>query len=927
MNRQRRRQRTDVGWLARVAWWVGVWLYSSLALAQSEPPPPPQDPTQVPETILPPEVTAQAEPVYPPDCVQQGVQGDVDVEVDIGDDGLVTYARVLRTPDVRLGFAALGAIVQLQTIPARRVRGDVEEPIAVRIQTTLHFKLEEQATEREVSAQEAAALLQQAEAPINLRGRVIIKGTQRPLVGAHVFVMNSQQQDVASDTYTDERGDFSVRGVPAGVVRVLVEASGYVSGDVELTQQANEISDLVVYLEEKSTKMETVVRERRTQREVTKRVLTQKELTRIPGTFGDPIRAVQRLPGVARAPFGLGAVLVRGGSPEDSVILIDGHLSRVLFHLGAGPSVLNNDLVERLDFYPGGQGARFGRAIAGAIEVVTRDPHTDVYSAQATIDLLQTGFRLEGPLTSDGKVAFFMAGRASYVAEVLRVANRVGGGIANWFGANFTFLNLAPRYADYQAKLLWQMPQLLPHSKMSLVLNVLGSHDDLDFALDASQLGPGAPASVGITIGFHRLNPVWRLKSTIVNDEGTPTWQAYVSPLVELTYTQNRFDASQFGLDITRGSLRAELELRPVGALGVRVGVDGVLTRFTTIADLPNLRPTERLFPRPATSDPPRFFDQDEVIGSATAFYLDSDVHLGDLTLLLGARSELTTYYDQVRINLDPRFAFRWDLLRSVTFKGNLGRYTQSTTPFALSKGFGNPNLPLERGWQTGVGAEVWLRRSLDLDVQLFVRTANNLAESVGGATQFVSNGAPFIQPIGEERAYGAEFLLRQRLDNGFFGWISYTLLRAEERRNPAEGIAGSKGTSWVTTEFDQTHILSLAASTELPWGFELGGAFRYVTGNPTTFAQRGIFDGDTSGYRRLNGPARNDRLPAFIQLDARVDKKFVFDQWTLAMYLDLQNVTNQQNFEFFQYNYDFTQVQGFPGLPILPVFGAEASF
>src|SRR5690606_19443066 len=119
---------------------------------------------------------------------------------------------------------------------------------------------------------------------------------------------------------------------------------------------------------------ETVIRGRKEQREVTKRVLTQQEVKRVPGTFGDAIRVVQRLPGVARAPFGLGAVVIRGGAPDDLNILIDGHLTRLLFHLGAGPSIVNSDLIERLELYPGGFGVRFGRSHAGVVEVVTRDP-------------------------------------------------------------------------------------------------------------------------------------------------------------------------------------------------------------------------------------------------------------------------------------------------------------------------------------------------------------------------------------------------------------------------------------------------------------------------------------------------------------------------------------------------------------------------
>ena len=169
--------------------------------------------------------------------------------------------------------------------------------------------------------------------------------------------------------------------------------------------------------------------------------------------------------------------------------------------------------------------------------------------------------------------------------------------------------------------------------------------------------------------------------------------------------------------------------------------------------------------------------------------------------------------------------------------------------------------------------------------------------------------------------------LIRQRLDQGVFGWISYTLMRSEERRLKPEGIEGAEATSWRSTQFDQTHNFSVAMSAQVPLGFEVGAAFRYVTGNPATLAQGGVFDADDSRYARVDQAVRSQRLPPFVQLDLRIDKRFVFDTWALGLYLDLQNSTNQQNYEFFSYNYDFTRIQGFPGLPILPVFGAEASF
>jgi hypothetical protein len=502
----------------------------------------------------------------------------------------------------------------------------------------------------------------------------------------------------------------------------------------------------------------------------------------------------------------------------------------------------------------------------------------------------------------------------------------IGALISEFVDEDVNLLTLAPRYADYQGKLLWKLPPL-PGLQQSLTLSAFGAHDSLDLALDASSLGPAAPSNVGITQGFHRLNPVYKVRSNDVNDGGEPIWRAYVSPIVENNYSENRFDVSQFRLDVRRWALRAEVEFRPIKDLGVAFGTDDGYADFLSTVDIPFFLPDERLFPRPATSDPPRFLAKDLVIGTGSSFYVDSDLHIGPLTLLVGGRADLFTYYEEIRTSFDPRFAARMEVLPFTTLKANVGLYHQIPIPFYIAENGGNPKLPLEEGWQTGFGIETWLTRSVDVDAQIFYRFADQLAEPIGSPIAFLTASGPRIQAIGHERAFGAELLIRQRLDEGLFGWVSYTLMRAEERADKPQGVDDAEEIGWRSTEFDQTHNFSVAVSSQLPWGFEIGGAARYVTGNPATLAQGSLFDADDSRYDRVNQPSRSQRLPPFVQVDARIDKRFTYDTWALGLYLDLQNVTNASNFEFFQYNYDFSVIQGFPGLPILPVFGAEASF
>ena len=86
-------------------------------------------------------------------------------------------------------------------------------------------------------------------------------------------------------------------------------------------------------------------------------------------------------------------------------------------------------------------------------------------------------------------------------------------------------------------------------------------------------------------------------------------------------------------------------------------------------------------------------------------------------------------------------------------------------------------------------------------------------------------------------------------------------------------------------------------------------------------------FDSNADRYVPINGPSFSARLPAFKQLDVRVDKIWTFDRWRFSIYLDVQNVTRSTNPEAFSYNFDYTVSSPLAGLPLLPIIGLRGDF
>jgi hypothetical protein len=252
-----------------------------------------------------------------------------------------------------------------------------------------------------------------------------------------------------------------------------------------------------------------------------------------------------------------------------------------------------------------------------------------------------------------------------------------------------------------------------------------------------------------------------------------------------------------------------------------------------------------------------------------------------------------------------PRLNVRQELTRGfprTTLKGGVGLFYQPPQPLETDPVFGQRGLSSNRAVHSDVGVDQELTRQIDLSVDVFYKYLDHLV--VQGAAN-----------AGEGFAYGAEWFLRYKADERFFGWIAYTLSRSERRDVPTE--------AWYLSSYDQTHILTVVGSYNFGKGWRLGGRFRLVSGNPYTPSNEGAYDATTGAYQAAPSyPVNSARLPLFNQLDVRLDKAWSFKWFKLTAYLDVQNVYNYRSPLGVSYNYNYTQSALTTGLPILPSIG-----
>jgi TonB family protein len=621
-------------------------------------------------------------------------------------------------------------------------------------------------------------------------------------------------------------------------------------------------------------------------REPTKHTIKEEELTRIPGTRGDALRAIEVLPGVARTGVGDGTPILRGAGSDESVTFLDGIPVPFLYHFGGVTSFFNSRLLSRVDLYPGNFSSRFGRATGGVIDVRTRDPKTDRFHGVFDLSFIDASLEAEMPLDESTGVA--LAGRRSLIDAVYSsIVPKDAFNVVS-----------APVYYDYQGIFSHRFG---PHHRLRVM--AYGSHDQIELVFsNPNDSDPGLAGNVSGAVGFHRLQ-------ASLHSELSP------SVTQELTVAAGRLDAENhfgelkqiFGGYEVFGRGEWSVELDPT--LRATAGFD----LNASFIDGEYRGPVPQQF-----EGNPR--DQDALAGQRLISAKADDLNtfrpaayaeLGyrpvkPWLVSPGVRADYTGEFKSWSV--DPRLSTRFDLTESTTLKGGVGRYSQPPLFWMSYPGIGNPDLTQYHAWQFSAGVEQRFGKALKLGAEGFYKTLDDMV--VGSA----DGSEPHFVNDGRGRIYGGEFLAEARPDADTFAFIAYTISRSER---------SDHGGPYRLFDHDQTHILSVVASRKLGKGWELGARFRLISGEPTTPITSSVFDARTGVYLPIYGAVNSDRDPMFQQLDVRLEKAFKLGSaFTLAPYLDVQNAYNATNAQGYTYNYDYSKKEAAPGLGLFPNVG-----
>lgn len=829
------------------------------------------------KSVTPPELVKGLEPEYPPAARVKRLEPTVVLALSIDEAGAVTNVEVVESAGAGFDEAMIAAARQFVFRPAHR--GDK----AVRSKVLYKHTFQAPAAEEARPAPPMSP---------RLAGRARIAETRQPLVGAHVTIFQGEKKVL--ELVTDPGGSFATDTLPPGRYRLLIEAEGFqpYSAEEELLagEELGVTYQLVVAGDDAGTTV--VVRGVRPSREVTRRALSRRELSRSPGTNGDAFRAIQNLPGVARPPSLSGQLVVRGNADQATPVFVDGFWLPNIYHFGGLSSVVPTEMLDEINFYPGNFSVRYGRALAGVVDAHLRETRGDgKYHGLVQLDAIDARVMAEGPIPGAKGWNFIGGFRRSHVDAWLVPIVRKN---------TDADIQAAPVYYDYQL-----IADTHPTDKSYLRIGFLG-YDDRLRAVDPSSANAGTTDLANASLG---LGTIYQL--TISPKTSLDVSMSVARSKQNFVFGNVKFETEALGA-LGRGEVSYRLNPRAT----LRTGYDLLMVPYHANGRVPEDAGAGAPDIGGGSTVPVRAFDRRGFF-FFPALYAELSMAPGKPTQIVsGVRVDYS--YESAHVDVSPRMTARYDVVpgpRKTTLKAGSGLFTQAPGLFDVLLSDDPKKLRSPRSWQNSLGVEQELTSNLKLSVEGFYNLLDELVvRSVN------EQGVLAYNNYGTGRIYGGELMLRYSDDERFFGWVSYTLSRSERTSGP--------GQPSELFYLDQPQILTLLGSYNLGKGWEIGTRFRYVTGNLYTPCQGGLFSSTQTGYLCLNGPTNSQRLPPFHQLDVRIDKRFHVGAVDVGVYLDVINVYNRLNPDFMAYNFNYTQHRPqTASFPIIPSLGVRVEF
>lgn len=720
-----------------------------------------------------------------------------------------------------------------------------------------------------------------------VKGTVIDKSSRQPLEFINVMIVGLNKGGV-----TNAEGKFSIGQVPPGIYRLQASAIGYKTVTTPEYMLSTRDLHIQIEMEENQTELEGVTVtaspfRRDIESPVSLRIIGLQEIEKSPGANRDISRIVQSYPGVAFSPIGYrNDLIVRGGSPSENRFYLDGVEIPNINHFSTqgasgGPvGILNADLIREVNFYTGAFPTDKGNALSSVLDFKLRDGDMERNSLKATLGASEVSLASNGHLGK--KTSYLVSVRQSYLQFLFDMLG----------------LPFLPTFTDAQFKLKTRFDARNELTVLGLggidkmKLNTKADDEDNEYILSYLPKIQQETFTLGAVYrhyaGAHVQSVV--ASHSYLNNRNTK-------------YQQNdESDPDHLMLRLRSTEQNTQLRLENSSSFRnwkVTVGTSLDYSQYSNTT-------FQKVY-----TDHAQTFDYHTYLGImrwglfGTVNYTSIDERF---TASLGLRADANNYSAAMKDlsdQLSPRLSLSYQLTEHWSLSGNAGLYYQLPPYTAL--GFKNNNglyankyaLRYMQVSQGSVGLNWRKGDTFEVSVEGFYKDYDKIPLSVADGIPLTCKGNDYgvignelLTSTAQGRSYGAELLLKWLVAKKLNLASSFTLFKSEYRTD--------KESEYIASAWDNRFIFNLRGTYNLPRHWSVGMKVSCIGGAPYT-----PYNADKSSlvtawnaqgkpyydYTRYN----EERLPAFTQVDIRIDKTFYLKRCMLGFYIDLQNIAGSK--------------------------------
>ncbi|WP_018617570.1 TonB-dependent receptor [Spirosoma luteum] len=678
---------------------------------------------------------------------------------------------------------------------------------------------------------------QDALAKVTLSGYVREAGSLEALIGVNVYLPGT-----TTGTTTNTYGFYSLTLPAQDSIKLAYSFVGYETTAQSVSLRTNQTRNVLLtpgrLLTEVDVKAGITVEKVSESARMSTIDIPVAQIKKIPAFLGekDVLKVLQLMPGVQKGSEGQTGIYVRGGGPDQNLIILDDAVVYNANHLFGFFSVFNGDAIKSVELIKGGFPARYGGRLSSVIDLNMKDGNREKLHGEGGIGLIASRLMLEGPLTKNKKASFLISGRRTYLDVLAAPLIRAQSGGTTTAGYYFYDLNAKANY-DFS-----------PKDKLYLS-GYFGR--DRFYASDKSQ-NTETGLSWGNATGTLRWNHLFNQKlfanlSLIFSD-----YKFQISAVEKSTQGIDTYSL-QYNSGIRDFSLKYDVDYYPSPQHSVRAGVQSIYHRFT---------PSAVVLQNAGINQSINNVDNIDVLESG--IYAE-DTWRPSSRLRVNAGLRLSNFQHKAvsYVRPEPRISAALTLKPDLSVKASYAMMNQyvhllSNTGIGLPTDLWVPTTDQVKPQQSqqvaiGIAKDFTtggaLAKGLTLTVEGYYKTMSNIINYKEGASFLLINDPTSANSVrwednvtaGRGWSYGAEFFLQKKVGR-FSGWAGYTLSWTQWQ------FAELNGGQPYYPRYDRRHDMSLVGIYELNKRITLSAVWVYGTGNALT-----IPSGRYDTYRASN--------------------------------------------------------------------------